>query len=484
MTLAHNYVITSRLLNEFRGGFNAQHTSTNQSYSTSQLLSETGLIVPQPDLAWSEALQVIINGFMATGGGNPTVQRSQIVQILDNVTWTKQHHTLKFGGDFKRLTDYDTNVFGNYISGWYVFGGSPQVGTNIGDPYTAFLQGYPDYTEDSTVNKPEMNGLGYSYAVFAQDDWKITPNLTLNLGLRYELHPPLKETSYNTAFFLPDYSGVGTDGSHVTGAVVVPNSTAIGFESQDFISAISPTPTFTAKQASLPQTLRYTDRNDWGPRIGFAWRPYGNDKTVVRGGWGRFTETPLGFSLVSGWAVSASYVGVYNQAFESDGVTPQLSFSNPFPPQTPGSAAGTAGFYYAFPTHYKHPSVQEWNLTVEQDLGKGIGLRLSTPVTMGSTLKPWSISTRWRRTLSATTTMRARQSVEMNASPMAATPLPIIAVILAGALSRALKIWPRAITIAALWKFRVTAANRLLSTPAICLLATFPTRPALLPTAL
>ena len=395
MTLAHNYVITSRLLNEFRGGFNAQHTSTNQSYSTSQLLSETGLIVPQPDLAWSEALQVIINGFMATGGGNPTVQRSQIVQILDNVTWTKQHHTLKFGGDFKRLTDYDTNVFGNYISGWYVFGGSSQVGTNIGDPYTAFLQGYPDYTEDSTVNKPEMNGLGYSYAVFAQDDWKITPNLTLNLGLRYELHPPLKETSYNTAFFLPDYSGVGTDGSHVTGAVVVPNSTAIGFESQDFISAISPTPTFTAKQASLPQTLRYTDRNDWGPRIGFAWRPYGNDKTVVRGGWGRFTETPLGFSLVSGWAVSASYVGVYNQAFESDGVTPQLSFSNPFPPQTPGSAAGTAGFYYAFPTHYKHPSVQEWNLTVEQDLGKGIGLRLSTPVTMGPTLKPWSISTRW-----------------------------------------------------------------------------------------
>ncbi|WP_263358823.1 TonB-dependent receptor [Acidicapsa ligni] len=387
LTFAHNYVFTPKLLNEFRGGFNAQHTSTNQSYSTSQLLQQTGLSVPQPNLDWAEAPQLIINGFMATGGGNPTVQRSQIVQLLDNVTWTKGHHTFKFGGDWKRLTDFDTNVFGNYSSGWYVFDGSSDVGANIGEPYTSFLQGFPDYTEAATINKSEMDGVGYSYAVFAQDDWKVTSNLTLNLGLRWELHPPLKEIQYNTAFFLPDYSGAGTDGSPVTGAVVVPNAKAIGFESNDFINAIAPTPTLTAKQAGLPETLRYTDKHDWGPRLGFAWRPYGNDKTVVRGGWGRFIETPLGFSLVSGWAVSASYVGVFNQDFQADGVTPQLSFSNPFPPQTPGSATGTAGFYYAFPIHYKDPSVQQWNLTVEQDLGHGIGMRLSYTANHGTNLE-------------------------------------------------------------------------------------------------
>jgi hypothetical protein len=387
MTFAHNYVLTSSLLNEFRGGFNAQHTSTNQSYSTSQLLQEIGLSVPQPNLAWSEAPQVLINGFMATGGGNPTRQRSQIVELLDNVTWTKQHHTFKFGADWKRLKDHDDNVFGNYSSGWYVFDGSSTVGTNIGDPYTAFIEGYPDYTEAATINKPTMDGIGYSYAFFGQDDWKITPNLTLNLGLRWELHPPLKEINYNTAFFLPDYTGVGTDGSTVHGAVVVPNTKAESFESQDFINAIAPTPTLTAQQAGLPETLRYTDKNDWGPRLGFAWRPYGNDKTVLRGGWGRFIETPLGFSLVSGWAVDASYVGVFNQDFQSDGVTPQLSFSNPFPPQTPGSATGSAGFYYAFPIHYKDPSVQQWNMTVEQDLGHGLGLRLSYTGSHGKNLE-------------------------------------------------------------------------------------------------
>jgi hypothetical protein len=387
LTFAHNYIFTPSLLNEFRGGFNAQHTSTTQNFITSQLLQQTGLTVPQTNVDWSEAPQLLINGFMATGGGNPTRQRSQTVELLDNVTWNKGHHNFKIGADFKRLTDHDDNVFGNYSSGWYVFDGSSDVGTNIGDPYASFIAGYPDYTESSTVNKPTMDGLGYSYAFYGQDDWKITRNLTLNLGLRYELHPPLKETSYNTAFFLPDYNGPGTDGSTVHGAVVVPNAQAESFESADFINAISPTPTLTAKQAGLPETLRYTYKNDWGPRLGFAWRPYGNDKMVVRGGWGRFIESPLGFSLVSGWAVHASYVGVYSQDFQDDGVTPQLSLGNPFPPQTPGSTAGTAGFYYAFPIYYKDPSVQQWNLTVEQDLGNGYGMRLSYVGSHGSNLE-------------------------------------------------------------------------------------------------
>ena len=386
LTFAYNYIFTPKLLNEFRGGYNAQHTSTTQSYSTAQLLQQTGLTVPQPNLEWAEAPNLYINGFMATGGGNPTRQRSETIEFLDNVTWNKGHHNFKFGADFKRLTDHDDNVFGNYSSGEYAFDSSSAVGAAIGDPYTAFLQGYPDYTYDATINKETMDGVGYSYAFYGQDDWKITPNLTLNLGLRYELHPPLKEIHYNTAFFLPDYSGPGTDGSTVHGAVVVPNTQALSFESGDFINAISPTPTLTAQQAGLPNGLRYTYKNDYGPRIGFAWRPYGNDKTVLRGGWGRFIESPLGFSLVSGWAVDASYVGYYGQQYQSDGVTPLISLGNAFV-QAPGSLTGTASFQYAFPIHYKDPSVQQWNLTVEQDLGHGIGARFSYVGSHGTNLE-------------------------------------------------------------------------------------------------
>ncbi len=387
LTFAHNYVFAPTLLNEFRAGFNEQHTSETQAYSTTQLLAQTGLTVPQPDTQWSEAPQVLINGFMSTGAGNPGVQRGQIIEALDNLTWTKGKHAFKFGADFKRLTDHDDNVFGNYRSGWYVFDGSSDVGNSIGDPYTAFLLGYPDYTEVSTTNNPTMDGLGYNYGFYGQDDWHITSNLTLNLGLRYELHPPIRETHANTAAFMPDWSGIGSDGAtQVNGAVVVSNASALAAASPLLEQAIAPTPILTAQQAGIPSALRYTDYSDVGPRVGFAWRPYGKDTTVLRGGWGRFIESPLGFSLVSGWAVASSYVGTYSQDFQPDGATPILSFSDPFN-SSAGSSYGTAGFYYAFPIHYRDPKVQQWNLTLEQDLGHSIGMRLSYSGSHGSDLE-------------------------------------------------------------------------------------------------
>src|SRR6266852_3068345 len=110
-----------------------------------------------------------------------------------------------------------------------------------------------------------MNGLGYSYAVFAQDDWKITPSLTLNFGLRYEIHPPLKDTAYNTADFLPNWKGT-VNGQAVTGAVVVPNAKGLSWTIPAFAESIAPTPILTAAQAGIPDKLRYTDKSDCGPR--------------------------------------------------------------------------------------------------------------------------------------------------------------------------------------------------------------------------
>ncbi|MDR3793636.1 MAG: carboxypeptidase regulatory-like domain-containing protein [Terracidiphilus sp.] len=384
LTFAHNFVISPNLLNEFRGGFNAQHTSETQSFSTADILAKTGLQSLQPDLLYSEAPEIQIAGFMSTGAGNPGTQRGQIVELLDNLSWSHGKHAFKFGFDAKRITDHDDNVFGNYRSGWYTFNSDSPVGAAIGDPYTAFLLGYPDHAEFSSTNNPLMNGRGYAYAWYAQDDWKVTRNLTLNLGLRYELHPPIRETSGNTATFVPDWTGTGTNGSKVTGAVVVPNATALAGKSADFAAAIAPTPILTAAQAGISPALRSTNYSDWAPRMGFAWRPLATDKTVLRGGWGQFIETPLGFSLYTGWAVHSSYLATYNQDYDSTGA-PLISLSNPFN-SSAGSAAGSANFNYAYPVHYKEPTVQQWNLTVEQALGHEIGLRVSYTGSHGSDL--------------------------------------------------------------------------------------------------
>ncbi len=381
LTVAYNYTITPNVINEFRGGFNAIRTSLSADVNSASLIGQVG-ITGIPDIATVPTVpDVEIAGLQRTGGLNTTNQQSKIIQLLDDLTWVRGKSTFKFGGDVRRLTDHDENVFGNYRAGQYVFNGTSTVGATIGDPYTAFLLGYPDNTTLAQVTNPAMNGLGYSYAIFGQDDWKVTPYLTINAGFRYELHPPLKDTHYNTAAFLPDY-----DENGIHGGVAVPNAQGLTYTNPGFAASIAPTPILTAAQAGLPEKLRYTYKSDYGPRIGFAWRPNHNNSTVIRGGWGRFIESPLGFSLVSGWAVSASFVPLYQNTYNpADGSGQNLSFPSPFPANL--DQPGTASFEYAFPIHYKDPSVQQWNMTFEHDWGHDVGMRLSYTGSHGTNLE-------------------------------------------------------------------------------------------------
>jgi len=383
LTVAYNYTISANLINEFRGGFNSIRSSTLLDFSANTLINQIGITgIPEiPTTAVAPNIQIV--PFTQTGGTNTTHQQSKIIQLLDNLTWIKGRNTFKFGGDVRRLTDHDENVFGNTRLGQYTFNASSAVGSTIGDPYTEFLLGYPDATVLSQVTNPAMNGLGYSYAGFAQDDWKVTPYLTLNLGFRYELHPPLEDTHSNTAAFVPDYNQNG-----IHGAVAVANAQGLSYTNPGFAASIAPTPILTAAQAGLPNKLRYTYKGDYGPRIGFAWRPNHNDSTVIRGGWGRFIESPLGFSLVSGWAVSASFVPTYNQGYDPNTGLPLLSFPSPFPANL--NPPGTASFEYAFPIKYIDPSVQQWNLTFEHDLGHDLGMRLSYTGSHGSNLEAFN----------------------------------------------------------------------------------------------
>jgi len=384
LTVAHSLSISSALLNELRGGFSRYHRATTLDVNSQTMLNNIGITGIPNVSTYGAVPSALIGGaadFQQTGGANPSTQISTTIQISDNVTWIKHTHTFKFGLDFRRLSDHDDNAFGSLRSGQYGFDGSSAVGQTIGDPFASFLLGYPDWETITLISNDKMNGLGYSWGVFAQDDWKVTPSLTLNLGLRYELHPPMTEGSSNVGAFLPDY--VGPSGP---GALVVPNQQAIAMANPGLLGSVPNTPLLTAAQAGIPSALRYTYKKDFGPRIGFAWRPFHNDKTVVRGGYGRFIQAPLGFALVAGWAATSSYIPYYGNYYAASGA-PAFSFPAPFPNPIGQAQPGSASFYYAFPVHYKDPNVQQWNFTLERELGFGTGLRLSYIGNHGSNLE-------------------------------------------------------------------------------------------------
>lgn len=382
LTFAHNLLLGGNKANEFRIGFSSSTNAMNFDVNGATLINEVGITgLPQAH-SYATAPNFVINGFVNTGGGNASEQRSRNLQLADNFSWILHTHTLKFGVQYQHLKYTDDNVFGSSTLGQYNFNGSSPVGITIGDPFTEFLLGYPDSVGLAQVNDPGMVGIGNSYAFFAQDDWKVNDRLTLNLGLRYELHPPLAGQNDNTAAFLPNYSTV-INGEVINGAVALPDQHAIAISEPGFVQSIAPTPLLTAAQAGIPAALRYTNPTDIGPRIGLAWRVFNNDRTVLRAGYGRFIETPLGFSAYTGWAVNTSYFATYNQSYAVSGA-PALGFPSPFPSNL--FVPGLANFFDVFPLHYIDPYVSQWNVTLEHVLGKEIGVRLSYVGNHGSHL--------------------------------------------------------------------------------------------------
>ena len=139
--MAHNYILTPTVVNEVRTGFNGNHTGTNYGITSAQIVSDLGLVgIPQPYSVGGNLPNFIITGFQQTGGTAFSISRNNTFQVLDTLTWTKGSHTLKFGGDYRRMSGYYSNVFASSRLGQYTYSGSV-TGSNgsglIGNPYAA-----------------------------------------------------------------------------------------------------------------------------------------------------------------------------------------------------------------------------------------------------------------------------------------------------------------------------------------------------------
>ncbi|HTS50953.1 MAG TPA: TonB-dependent receptor [Bryobacteraceae bacterium] len=395
LTGGYNWIVSPSLVNEFRGGFTKWRQADTFGLTTEQVANALG--ITGPPNGFPQALptatptypEVTLSGFMQIPGSpnNDINTKQGTIQISDTLTYTKQKHTFKFGGDFRHLTAYFTNVFLNARLGNYAFlgatqdaNGDPWLGSGGAAGIAELLLGYPDSTNVSTVLNPTTNSWANHYAFFIQDDFKVSPTFTLNYGLRYEYHPVFEDYNNNIANFVPSYTSV-QDGQLVHGAVIVPNQQSLSLVNPGFTQSIAPTPILLASQLGIPQGLRYSQKTDFAPRVGFAWRL--GDKMVLRGGYGRFIEAPLSLSAIDGWSVEASDFASFPNSLGDNGL-PQFKAPYSFPSNiaTPGSQ----WFDLATDIHYKDPYVQEWDLTLERDLGKGFGVRVGYDGSHGSNL--------------------------------------------------------------------------------------------------
>ena len=357
LVVAHNWIVKSNLLNEFRFGWARQATLFTfgvggKTFDGPALMRQAGIAIrPDPPVG-SQVPDIQVNGITGTGQGREGVTRSRTWQFADNLSWIKGRHTYKFGLDIRRLNTTDiTSFFSGDDMGVFAFNGQ-YTGQSFGD----FLLGVPLQTQLANTGA-DVDGITNHYGFYAQDDWRVSKKLTLSYGIRYELHPMFYDRALTTTNFDRAFPGPGA-------RVVLANEQARKFTSPAFAASIGATPIVLAKDVGLPETLRFNDYNNFMPRFGFAYRPFADNKTVIRGGYGIYTATVLGsvFYTITGIHVSDART-FPNQLVNG---VPALQFPRPF--GTGLGALGVPDFRRGTQWDGADPYTQQWNLTVEREL--------------------------------------------------------------------------------------------------------------------
>jgi Carboxypeptidase regulatory-like domain/TonB dependent receptor len=329
----------------------------------------------------SVAHQIAGTGFIGSNPFSPVARTEQRYQIRDNLNWVMGNHTMKFGGDFNWVdvkARFELNFpalfnFGQQAGGSLVtVGGVPCDSASIPaadrcpplTPIQSYGLGFPSVFLQGFGN-PNSGVKNRPIAFFAQDTWKIHKNLTINYGLRYDIE--LTDTFEPVGFKDP-----------LTGITLTPADIQVA---QDALNV----------QQGFPR-----DKNNWAPRVGFAWDVTGDSKTVIRGAAGMFYDHPLlavAFNSDIGDGSQQqqstllpiggpSPTGLFNafQVFHGTaipGVTPGLAASahylNGFQRFDPNTFTGF-GPILPFTLHvgkdFEYPYAIQANLTLEHQFGK------------------------------------------------------------------------------------------------------------------
>ena len=368
LIISDNYTLTPHIVNEFRFGISRLTINSSFPYQGAQVdsyLGLTGLDLSRAGTSGAFPGFDFSSGTGFTNIGHDTIGPidSKVTQYNDNLSWIKGKHSIKMGAELHQV-EYDrVDDFGASDE----FGSFSFLGGFSGNAFSDFLLGLP--TQDQVfVTGPFLQQKSQHFAAFAQDEWHIAKSITLSYGLRWELQPPFSEANGNIGTFNP-----------ANGGLVIPDIAATKLPPPAPLlytinaCSISPlpnpslpcTPVQTASQAGYPQWLRETYWKDFDPRVGIAWRPFGNDKTVFRAGLGIFTVPSLGWEAYMMTGVAEVDAPLYTNQFTNGQPLfrlPAAGYGNGLNP----AVVGTFNVDEGQDEHYRDPQSAQWNVSIER----------------------------------------------------------------------------------------------------------------------
>jgi hypothetical protein len=371
LALSETRIFTQHLVNDFRYG--RTRTVSNEQADDAGTNWALGLGIPgtttvPADLAFPN-IKPTGPAALGDNASVPITFSQNDYDGSDLVTWNKGKNTFKFGGDILHVLLFQpTNTDKN---GAFAYNGKI-TDTTTADGLADLFAGYPNQT--ILMSGGIVNHLFQTnYAGFTQDDYKASQRLTLNLGLRYEFQTLPSEENGQLSNFVPSLGKIVY--SNASSAPNLPALLAQQGLTNYYIDAID---------AGYPTALIHPNHLRFGPRVGFALRPFDNDRTVIRGGYGIFYGgirlTVIRTNLTGQFPFTA--VTTYTATVGTP--SSLLSPENPFPNSGGNIAANLSPNGYD--PNAPSSNLQSYNLTVERDLGWGMALEVAYAGSKGTHL--------------------------------------------------------------------------------------------------
>ncbi|MEZ5355984.1 MAG: TonB-dependent receptor [Bryobacteraceae bacterium] len=366
--VGYTRVVTNTTVNELRFAWNRVSVVQDGTVPKNEIIAGS----LDPDVT-SSIPNFNVTGFTGIGGqpagfGNiPLDKSSGVWNVSDNISSVRGKHTVKAGFDFQLIrVRTSATLQGRGAWGFTgVFSQDPQRRPGSGSAVADLLLGLPNTITIGTRAVSEERAPNYYW--YFQDDWSITPTLTLNLGFRYELTKPFYEVNNRLSTLVTDY------GDPLFGQYIL------------------------AGDSRLPRPLQYTDRNNIAPRFGFAWRTPAPG-LVLRGGFGVFYGQDEGFGVSQRMTNNPPFVGFGGFNVNSDqlNISSTIPLSSPLPPRpaAPDPSAYTwdpnsTVQLRSWTNRFTIPYVLQWTLSMQKELKPGLLWELNYVGNRG--IKLWGV---------------------------------------------------------------------------------------------